>query len=53
MKNILGQKNKFFNLLSSKSKSGLADLWSRMEAKLRILVSKTFGGCILTTPITI
>ena len=41
MKNILGQKKKI-NHLFSKPKSGLADLWSRMVAKLRILGSKTF-----------
>ena len=44
MKNILEQKIKIFDLLFSKPKSGLADLWSRMVAKLRILGSKTFLG---------
>ena len=43
MKNILG-KNRILDLLFSKLKSDLADLWSRMVAKLRILGSKTFLG---------
>ena len=43
MKNILGEKKiKNFNLLFTKPKSGLADLWSLMEAKLRTITNKTF-----------
>ena len=43
LKNILGEKKiKNFDLLFSKPKSGLADLWSLMEAKLRTITNKTF-----------
>ena len=43
LKNILVPKKfKIFDLLFSKPKSGLADLWSLMEAKLRTITNKTF-----------
>ena len=45
MKNILGEKKiENFNLLFTKPKSGLADLWRLMEAKLRTITNKTFLG---------
>jgi len=47
------KKIKNFNLLFTKPKSGLADLWRLMEAKLRTITNKTFWRCILTTLITI